>query len=80
YSMLPQLRELDEVKQLEEWLYIAPASVWVSDAERGNHYRGSYVDERFFQFLDIKPALGRFYTAEDFVGAAQNVVVISDYL
>ncbi|NUZ11136.1 ABC transporter permease [Pseudoalteromonas sp. McH1-7] len=80
YSMLPQLRELDEVKQLEEWLYIAPASVWVSDAERGSHYRGSYVDERFFQFLDIKPALGRFYTADDFVGAAQNVVVISDYL
>ncbi|NSY33726.1 permease [Pseudoalteromonas sp. JC28] len=80
YSMLPQLRELDEVKQLEEWLYIAPVSVWVSDAERGNHYRGSYVDERFFQFMDIKPELGRFYTAEDFVGSAQDVVVISDYL
>lgn len=80
YSMLPQLKALDEVNQLDEWLYIAPAQVWVSDAERGSHYRGSYVDERFFQFLNSKPALGRFYTAEDFIGSAQDVVVISDYL
>ena len=80
YRMLPELQQLEEIKQLEEWLYIAPASVWVSDAEQGSHYRGSYVDARFFNFLNIKPALGRFYTAEDFVGAAQDVVVISDYL
>ncbi|MFY8349503.1 ABC transporter permease [Pseudoalteromonas sp. SSM20] len=77
YEMLEGFRELEAVKNLNEWIIIKRTQFWLSTIKRSNHYRGAYVDPAFFSFLGQSPVIGRSFTNSDFENNAPNVAVIS---
>ena len=71
------LIQLEEVKALTQWLAIKRTQFWLSNGIKSDHFRGSYVEASFFDFLGQQPELGRGFIKDDFRPGAPNVMVIS---
>lgn len=80
---IPTAQDYEDLKAMQKSFsmmagYVNGATVNVTYKNNPQRYTGSYVTEDFFKIIDVKPVLGRDFTAADNKPGAEKVTILGD--